>query len=350
MHMHGDTDMTLGNDQQACLKHDQISDEEEEEDIPWLLGFIEPPIRDTDLLRHRFPSKVGGRPAWLNPIHLPSIESVADMKFLLQVYAPVDENPRAFHRTVFVFISVDGKKVSQSPDGVRALRCQLPRRNEYYDFEPPDEGDDANRQGPRSIDTANTIRDPWNVAQHEQAVVAPGQQDAPCSVALFPEFEIVIEDEPIEDIPMESLRIKAEESNVSEKYTEEELPSDLVNQIEETMPEEQKHFASFAARTSLSPSQILRYCFEEGVKPLCPSPAGIPDPSSIPPCPHCQGPRRFEFQIMPQLLNSLDVDPSDDNSPDWGAIVIYSCAASCDVAGYVDEYVWVQPPYDCMTE
>lgn len=343
--MHGDTEKSLENNQQTSLRHDQSSDEEDE-GISWLLGYVEPPLGDTDLLRDRFPCKVGGRPAWLNPIHLPSMESLVDMKFLLQIYAPVDENPNAFHRTVFVFISVDGKKVSQSPDGVRALRCQLPRRNDYYDFDPIDR--DGRRQGPRAVDT---VQDPWNVAQHEQAVMASGQQDVPsCSIPLFPEFEIVIGDEPIEDIPMESLRIKEEESNVAEKYTEEELPSDLVNQIEETMPEEQKHFASFAARTSLSPSQILRYCFDDGAKPLCPSPTGIPGPSTIPPCPHCKGPRKFEFQIMPQLLNSLDVDPLDNNSPDWGVIVIYSCAASCDVAGYVDEYVWVQPPYDCMIE
>ncbi len=28
----------------------------------WNLGFAEPPQRPTDLLRHRFPSKIGGRP------------------------------------------------------------------------------------------------------------------------------------------------------------------------------------------------------------------------------------------------------------------------------------------------
>lgn len=30
--------------------------------MQWMLGFVEEPERSTDLLRHRFPSKVGGRP------------------------------------------------------------------------------------------------------------------------------------------------------------------------------------------------------------------------------------------------------------------------------------------------
>lgn len=57
----------------------------------WLLGFVEPPRKRGDLLRHRFPSKVGGRPAWLDPLHLPTAEQLAcsvsgkPLDFLLQV-------------------------------------------------------------------------------------------------------------------------------------------------------------------------------------------------------------------------------------------------------------------------
>ena len=65
------------------------SDSDDEED--WMLGFAEPPIKNTDLLRHRFPSKIGGRPAWLDPLHLPRREQLTCsvtgklMNFLLQV-------------------------------------------------------------------------------------------------------------------------------------------------------------------------------------------------------------------------------------------------------------------------
>jgi hypothetical protein len=55
---------------------------------------------------------------------------------------------------------------------------------------------------------------------------------------------------------------------------------------------------------------------------------------------------------MPQLLNYLEMDPSDPASPDWGMIAVYSCSASCggtseslngEGSTYQEEFVWVQP-------
>lgn len=72
------------------LHHDD-SDGESEFDLEWLLGFVDPPRHPTDLLRHRFPSKVGGRPAWLDPLHLPPRDLLTcpatgrTMQFLAQV-------------------------------------------------------------------------------------------------------------------------------------------------------------------------------------------------------------------------------------------------------------------------
>jgi pre-rRNA-processing protein TSR4 len=67
------------------------SDVENEVDLEWLLGFVDPPRHASDLLRHRFPSKVGGRPAWLDPLHLPTRDQLTCpatghlMQFLIQV-------------------------------------------------------------------------------------------------------------------------------------------------------------------------------------------------------------------------------------------------------------------------
>jgi pre-rRNA-processing protein TSR4 len=153
------------------------SDVESEEASEWLLGFVEPPRKRTDLLRHRFPSKVGGRPAWLDPLYLPTEEQLTcrvtgkPLDFLLQVpsraatrrvvhesrlfaiclllqrqasctcapqycgstssvdslpiarqvYAPVEDNPAAFHRTMFLFISPEGDKVAQAGAGKGSL-------------------------------------------------------------------------------------------------------------------------------------------------------------------------------------------------------------------------------------
>ena len=68
-----------------------MESDDECEPREWNLGFVEPPRRPTDVLRHRFPSKVGGRPAWLDPLHLPTAEQLAcratgkQLQFLLQV-------------------------------------------------------------------------------------------------------------------------------------------------------------------------------------------------------------------------------------------------------------------------
>jgi len=53
----------------------------------WLLGFLEEPRTSSSLLRHRFPSKVGGRPAWLHPLALPTAE---------QLTCPLTHQPRRF--------------------------------------------------------------------------------------------------------------------------------------------------------------------------------------------------------------------------------------------------------------
>ncbi|CAI6005739.1 unnamed protein product [Closterium sp. NIES-64] len=73
-----------------------------------LLGFVQKPSHDWSLERHRFPSKVGGAPAYLDPLNVPSDALLCHfcsqpLRFLLQVYAPVDSEPSAFHRTLFLF-------------------------------------------------------------------------------------------------------------------------------------------------------------------------------------------------------------------------------------------------------
>ena len=81
------------------------SEGEEVDECEWLLGFVEPPRKRGDLLRHRFPSKVGGRPAWLDPLHLPTEEQLTcrvtgkPLDFLLQVPAAPPLPPAACCRS-----------------------------------------------------------------------------------------------------------------------------------------------------------------------------------------------------------------------------------------------------------
>lgn len=72
------------------------------------LGFVEEaaPWR---LRSDQFPCKTGGRPAWLGEAGLPGRSELRcgvcgqPCAFLLQLYAPVQERPEAFHRTLFLF-------------------------------------------------------------------------------------------------------------------------------------------------------------------------------------------------------------------------------------------------------
>lgn len=48
-------------------------------------------------------------------------------------------------------------------------------------------------------------------------------------------------------------------------------------------------------------------------------------------------------QVLPQLLNHLDIDAEATESPDWGVIAVYSCSRSCHTDGYAEEFAWLQP-------
>ena len=73
---------------------------------------------------------------------------------------------------------------------------------------------------------------------------------------------------------------------------------------------------NFQAVTSATPGNVLRYCCDPGAQPLWGR--ASPTPDSIPPC-RCGAPRRFEFQILPQLLSYLDLDDASSKAPDWYA-------------------------------
>lgn len=107
------------------------------------LGFLE----ETDswkLSSKFFPSKVGGKPAWLALKGLPKDEELCcqtckqPLTFLCQLYLPNSKYDRCFHRSIFVFVCREGScSRPNTSTGMRAFRCQLSRYNKYYPSEPP---------------------------------------------------------------------------------------------------------------------------------------------------------------------------------------------------------------------
>ena len=136
------------------------------------LGFAEECKESWRLRSQYFPSKLGGSPAWLALKQLPNFDDLKctgcskTCTFLLQLYAPGgdddcgsstassntapnsgdgscdeddEDDSQTFHRTIFLFVCAKGTCTNRS---VKCFRSQLPRKNNFYDFDPPNYYDD----------------------------------------------------------------------------------------------------------------------------------------------------------------------------------------------------------------
>uniref|UniRef100_F6X2E4 Programmed cell death protein 2 n=1 Tax=Callithrix jacchus TaxID=9483 RepID=F6X2E4_CALJA len=280
------------------------------------LGFAEL-ARAWRLRSGQFPTKVGGRPAWLGASGLPGPGALAcaqcgrPLSFLLQVYASLPCHANAFHRGVFLFCYREPPCCAS----LRVFRNQLPRKNDFYSYEPPSENPLPETEsvclqlksgahlcrvcgclGPKTCSRCHKVYDcskehqtlDWRLG-HKQACARPDHLDhiIPDHNFLFPEFEIVIETED-EILP-----------EVVEKEDYSEIIGSMGEALEEELdsmakPEsrEEKIFQKFKTQIALEPEQILRY--GRGIAPIWISGENIPQEKDIPDCP-CGAKRIFEF-------------------------------------------------------
>ncbi|CAN0924159.1 Programmed cell death protein 2 [Linum grandiflorum] len=402
-------------------------DEEEDEELePVMLGFLEKPEHPWSLLRHSFPSKAGGAPAWLDPVNLPSGKlSLCDscgkpLRFVLQVYAPITEKESAYHRTLFVFMCPKmscllrdqheqwKRKPDQQSRSVKVFRCQLPRGNPFYSSENPRNDGRDKPSGPGAVlcDRCGTwkgdklcgkckkahycserhqvtcfllhfcltqslfnghLHDSWltlssstpfsasignqviniSVAQWKipwsypivaLVVAAPLLLKATPTKKLWPEYEIVDEDEAefgekaSDDTENGMALVSANEKDDSMKSVIDGFKADI----------DKRTFANFEQRRARAPDQVLRYCRSPTAKPLWPIFSGRLPKADVPSCKYCGGRMIFEFQILSSLLYYFKVD-NEVNSLDWATVVVYTCESSCDASvAYKEEFVWVQ--------
>ncbi|KAK7063218.1 Programmed cell death protein 2 [Halocaridina rubra] len=340
------------------------------------LGFVEK-TPAWKLRSKFFPSKIGGYPAWLALKDLPKSDALScrrcgdPLAFLCQLYAPHHDKLRCFHRTVFVFVCRKSQcSEENNAPNIRVFRSQLPRENDFYppdpskDIEPGSESPGAadfnplcrvcGAVGPKVCGGCKVARYcskshqalDWK-AGHRAECKTPDQiSKVSCRGSdqfLFPEYEISMEPEELED---EKPKTEAE---VMQEYetliTSGQIPaakddddSDTEDLIKMATKETDKQFQKFRIRIKDYEDQVVRY--DRGGEPLWVSSEN--KPKDIPPCPACGQPRQFEFQVMPQLLVHLKVD-STGKSIDWGTVLIYSCADSCDQDHlYVEELVYKQ--------
>ncbi|XP_067845645.1 programmed cell death protein 2 [Heptranchias perlo] len=335
---------------------------------PVELGFVEraPPAR---LVSSQFPSKVGGRPAWLS-LCVPGPERVRcggcarPLVFLLQVYAP---RGRAFHRALLLFCCA----LPACPSRRFAVyRSQLGRINDFYPAEPQPEAEAPLRPGPgprlcrvcgaagpKSCSRCRRAHycgkehqsADWR-AGHRAACGRPGEAADRTSSPniLFPEYELVMEleeeqivgSEDTEDQKLEDLKMCMESlSTASSDCETQPLDEKELEAMAKHETKEDQIFNKFKRTTALAPEQVLRYC--RGGSPLWVSGENIPTDTDIPNC-SCGAKRVFEFQVMPQLLYQLKVDRLGE-SLDWGTLVVYTCEQSCDHGNeYSPEFLWKQ--------
>lgn len=340
-----------------------------------VLGFLEE-AEAWRLLSPQFPSKVGGKPAWLSQKGLPSGSELEcgicrqPMVFLLQLYAPTSSQDTCFHRTLFVFCCKTPEcYTSNNSTCMKVFRSQLPRRNEFYNFDPPPEDEPppspeedwgvlsisgvklcwvCGCPGNKSCSRCHSVT---YCGKHHQTLHWKHRHKKECcshetSVSttcpfLFPETELVTEPEEVQED--DSNKTEEEECSPQERENNHSLTEILDEADLEEMAlhetEDNKMFQHFKRKIAPEPYQVVRY--SRGGSPLWVSSQHIPSDEDIPSC-NCGAKRIFEFQVMPQLLNSLCVD-STGASIDWGTLVIYTCSVSCNHDDqYCSEFIWKQ--------
>ncbi|XP_027577144.1 programmed cell death protein 2 isoform X1 [Pipra filicauda] len=344
-----------------------------------------------------FPSKVGGRPAWLGEAGLPGPAALRcgrcqrPCAFLLQLYAPLPGRSDAFHRTLFVFACRGPACYRGSgPRGpFRVFRNQLPRRNDTYPEEPPPEEPPPGPApappgrlsggaalcrvcgcpGPRCCGRCRRAAYcgpehqalDWRRGHRRSCGQHPAGDDSVDAIPehnefLFPEYEILIEPEEPEfpddstidpgdeQVAVETSKDPKEQEELeatgSAGETLQSLDEETLEALAKRETEEDKIFQMFKEKVAAEPEQIIRYC-RGGEGPIWVSGENRPEEKDIPNC-LCGAKRIFEFQIMPQLLNYLQVD-SLGESIDWGTLVVYTCANNCGGAHeYLEEFIWKQ--------
>ncbi|XP_038210708.1 programmed cell death protein 2-like [Zerene cesonia] len=326
------------------------------------IGFLDE--KESWLLHPRFfPSKVGGKPAWLDLRNIPAPSELTCnqcnevMIFLCQVYAPYEEKEDSFHRTIFIFVCKNGECCRpNSANNFKVFRSQLPRKNDFYSFEPYKE--DQNETFPMDkwpkLCNVCGVKAPSHCAKckkefycsrkHQIIHWQKGHKELCCNSnetdnsnfivteaaksLLFKEWELIVDEEDQEKVKhvdenqeMEKLKhlIKEKKAGTMSDINESEL-----EEYTGKIPDD-KVFNKFSKRIARHPDQVLRY--DRGGVPLWITAQA--DNIDIPKCSYCNEPRQFEFQIMPQLLNFINIG-IEINSIDWGILAIYTCNKSCN--------------------
>ena len=343
-------------------------EEEEDEELSDVetkvdLGFVSAPPHPLRLTRPYFPSKVGGRPSWLNPLHLPPSSSLTCpvcgdvLAFLMQLYAPLRDVPHLFHRTLFLFLCPRQSclsRHSRASPTVICYRSQLPRVNRFYSDQPAqklgkregrlEELVEADYEGVhlcvvcglRGSSVCSGCKALWYCGKRcqkrdwklghkaECSPVTPTtpsssstpppflppstQRTVARSLTLFPCYELTYE---TEYIPSTSTLPTPHEADLLSAYHTRPPSPDPDNADDDDdglsslghLHQHDALFNRFRRRIAHNPEQVVRY--ERGGEELWVGREGQGEGGGGV-CEACGGRRVFELQVLPQLLYYLE--------------------------------------------
>lgn len=186
-----------------------------------------------------------------------------------------------------------------------------------------------------------------------------GQMITKGSKWVFPEHDLEIDHEPDsrEAANEYEAKLMAEFEKNKDKKEEDEDDMDMdvtqreLNDALGHTKDQDPQYVRFLTRVALAKDQVLRYSRWEEEAVLWVHSEGMHS-GDVPPCERCGGERKFEFQVLPQLLNYLGVDHQSSlgdissRSCEWGTLAVYTCAKSCPLETQcAQEFLHYQPAY-----
>lgn len=288
------------------------------------------------------------------------------LRFLLQIYSPADSetgNKNAFHRSLYVFCCPHPlcSSLENVHESVVVLRGQVPKENEFYPVECDENEDEEENEiwknhkseewgvnlcvicGQRASGRCPAVKQ-WFCCKthqryyHKALKKAKGcHENTDLSNCIYQESELVVEEEPMEQSDKES-NVEVDDINKSSMF------ADTVDKSDELLEQSDlNEIAGSGAEGTSDPwtlefytrigrangdvkSQCLRYCrwpdnrnddsddLTGNNGPLWISSVDkIASDEDVPCCEYCGAKRRFEFQIMPQIMHYLRNDPGNSN-------------------------------------
>lgn len=289
--------------------------------------------------------QIGGRPSWLQPRDLPKnpilcLNCQDPMTFVCQLYAPADDvNPNAFHRTLYVFGCPNIQCAKSTTGSIRVLRSQLPRDNPFY---PTNQEDEES--------WAMHLPEAWDVhlcqvchqrghgkcpiqnyhfcgknhqKEHKKFVFDKEEQlskeiDFSFLPSVCADSELVVEEEPIaanaSDVKGNKTLFEDDGDDDDDRDLEQEDLNNMTGAQGSSSSKDPATMAFFD-RVHGRPDvqeQCLRYLRWPREEFSSSTDGGAPlwirqdyQPEKIPLCEQCGGERRFECQLMPQMLHYL---------------------------------------------